>query len=97
MVWDFRPKVTIHLQQTGESYPCAMTETLLAGMVRLGGAAYRLAVTTAAVASAKCGCCRVKWNTSAGQPRPCEVSDGPHVGLSRNPQNRFGIGGDGQF
>ena len=36
MVWDFRPKVTIHLQQTGESYPCAMTETLLAGMVRLG-------------------------------------------------------------
>ena len=36
MVWDFRPKVTIHLQQTGEEYLCATSETLLAGMVRLG-------------------------------------------------------------
>ena len=35
-MWDFRPKVTVHLQQTDESYACATSETLLAGMVRLG-------------------------------------------------------------
>ena len=36
MLFDTRPKVSVHVLQTGETYPCATTESLLAGMVKPG-------------------------------------------------------------
>ncbi len=35
-MFDFRPKVQVTIEQTGESYPCAIGESLLKGMLRLG-------------------------------------------------------------
>ena len=53
--FDTRPKVSVHVQQTGETYPCATTESLLAGMVKLG----RKGIPVGCV-NGGCGVCKVR-------------------------------------
>ena len=54
-MFDFRPKVTVHVTQTGEEYPCATTESLLDGMLRLG----RKGIPAGCV-NGGCGVCKVR-------------------------------------
>ena len=54
-LFDTRPKVNVLCTQTGESYPCATTESLLAGMLRLG----RKGIPVGCV-SGGCGVCKVR-------------------------------------
>ncbi len=53
-LFDTRPKVNVLVQQTGESYPCATTESLLQGMLRLG----RKGIPVGCV-NGGCGVCKV--------------------------------------
>ena len=53
--FDSRPKVNVVCTQTGESYPCATTESLLQGMLRLG----RRGIPVGCV-SGGCGVCKVR-------------------------------------
>lgn len=53
--FDTRPKVTVTVTQTGESYPCATTESLLQGMLRLG----RKGIPVGCV-NGGCGVCKVR-------------------------------------
>lgn len=55
MIFDTRPKVQVSVPQTGETYPCATTESLLAGMVRLG----RRGIPVGCV-NGGCGICKVR-------------------------------------
>ncbi len=55
MIFDTRPKVTVALTQTGERYPCAHDESLLAGMLKLG----RKGIPVGC-ASGGCGVCKVR-------------------------------------
>lgn len=55
MLFDSRPKVTVRVEQTGESYPCATTESLLQGMLRLG----RRGIPAGCV-NGGCGVCKVQ-------------------------------------
>ena len=48
-------KCTVHLRQTGESYPCGSGESLLAGMARLG----RKGIPVGCV-NGGCGVCKVR-------------------------------------
>ena len=54
-MFDFRPKVQVTIAQTGESYPCAIGESLLQGMMRLG----RKGIPVGCV-NGGCGVCKVK-------------------------------------
>lgn len=54
-LFDTRPRVNVHCMQTGESFPCATTESLLAGMLRLG----RKGIPVGCV-SGGCGVCKVR-------------------------------------
>lgn len=54
-MWDSRPKVDVHCVQTGESYLCATTESLLAGMLRLGRGGIPVGCTAGG-----CGVCKVR-------------------------------------
>ena len=54
-MFDFRPKVTVHVTQTGEEYPCATTESLLRGMLKLG----RKGIPAGCV-NGGCGVCKVR-------------------------------------
>jgi len=54
MFFDTRPKVTVQVEQTGESYLCATTESLLQGMLRLG----RRGIPVGCVGGG-CGVCKV--------------------------------------
>jgi ferredoxin len=54
-VYDFRPKVNVTIEQTGETYPCAIGESLLKGMLRLG----RKGIPVGCV-NGGCGVCKVK-------------------------------------
>jgi 3-phenylpropionate/trans-cinnamate dioxygenase ferredoxin reductase subunit len=55
-VWyDTRPKVQVHVAQTGETYPCASDESLLQGMLRLG----RKGIPVGCV-NGGCGVCKVR-------------------------------------
>ena len=54
-MFDFRPKVTVHVTQTGEEFPCATTESLLDGMLRLG----RKGIPVGCV-NGGCGVCKVR-------------------------------------
>lgn len=36
MFFDTRPKVTVHIATSNETFPCALDESLLKGMMRLG-------------------------------------------------------------
>lgn len=55
MFFDNRPKVTVVIAQTGESYPCATDESLLNGMLRLG----RKGIPVGCV-NGGCGVCKVR-------------------------------------
>lgn len=53
--FDTRPKVTVLVTQTGERYPCATTESLLQGMLKLG----RKGIPVGCV-NGGCGVCKVR-------------------------------------
>jgi ferredoxin len=53
-MYDSRPKVNVLVTQTQETYPCALTESLLTGMVRLG----RKGIPVGCV-NGGCGVCKV--------------------------------------
>lgn len=55
MFYDTRPKVEVQCVQTGENFACATTESLLAGMIRLG----RKGIPVGCV-SGGCGVCKVR-------------------------------------
>ena len=55
MLYDTRPKVSVHIAQTGETYACATSESLLAGMLRLG----RKGIPVGCV-NGGCGVCKVQ-------------------------------------
>lgn len=59
-MFDFRPKVQVTIEQTGESYPCAVGESLLQGMMRLG----RKGIPVGCV-NGGCGVCKVKVHTGS--------------------------------
>lgn len=80
MLFDTRPKVSVSVAQTGESYVCATTESLLAGMLRLG----RKGIPVGCV-NGGCGVCKVRILEGAVQPigpvsrahvSPTEEADG---------------------
>ena len=50
-----RPEVTVLVEQTGEHYPCATSESLLRGMLRLG----RKGIPVGCV-NGGCGVCKVR-------------------------------------
>lgn len=52
---DTRPKMNVHVTQTGECYPCASDESLLKGMLRLG----RKGIPVGCV-NGGCGVCKVQ-------------------------------------
>ncbi|MDP3926663.1 MAG: 2Fe-2S iron-sulfur cluster binding domain-containing protein, partial [Hydrogenophaga sp.] len=54
-LFDTRPKVAVHVAQTGEQYPCASNESLLTGMLRLG----RKGIPVGCV-NGGCGVCKVR-------------------------------------
>jgi ferredoxin len=54
MFFDTRPKVTVHVAQTGENFPCASDESLLQAMLRLG----RKGIPVGCV-NGGCGVCKV--------------------------------------
>ncbi|MDO9143337.1 2Fe-2S iron-sulfur cluster binding domain-containing protein [Rhodoferax sp.] len=54
MLFDTRPKVAVHVAQTGETFPCAHDESLLKGMLRLG----RKGIPVGCV-NGGCGVCKV--------------------------------------
>jgi 3-phenylpropionate/trans-cinnamate dioxygenase ferredoxin reductase subunit len=55
MLSDTRPKVTVCVAQTGETYACAADESLLRGMLRLG----RKGIPAGCV-NGGCGVCKVR-------------------------------------
>lgn len=54
-MYDFRPKLKVSLEQTGEDYACAIGESLLKGMMRLG----RKGIPVGCV-NGGCGVCKVR-------------------------------------
>ncbi|MEY4729688.1 MAG: hypothetical protein RL020_846 [Pseudomonadota bacterium] len=54
-LFDTRPKVNVHIVQTGESYACSTNESLLQGMLNLG----RKCIPAGCV-NGGCGVCKVK-------------------------------------
>ncbi len=63
MFFDTRPKVTVTVEQTGETYPCATGESLLQGMLRLG----RKGIPVGCV-NGGCGVCKVQILEGEVQP-----------------------------
>lgn len=61
-MFDFRPKVQVTIAQTGESYPCAIGESLLQGMMRLG----RKGIPVGCV-NGGCGVCKVRVTEGSTQ------------------------------
>ena len=55
MIFDSRTKVNVCVAQTGETYPCATTESLLRGMLKLG----RKGIPAGCV-NGGCGVCKVR-------------------------------------
>jgi 3-phenylpropionate/trans-cinnamate dioxygenase ferredoxin reductase subunit len=55
MIFDTRPRVTVTIEQTGETYHCAVDESLLTGMLRLG----RKGIPVGCV-NGGCGVCKVR-------------------------------------
>ncbi len=54
-MYDFRPKVQVTVADTGETYACALTESLLQGMIRLG----RRGIPAGCV-NGGCGVCKIR-------------------------------------
>jgi len=61
-MYDFRPKQNVTIAQTGETYPCAIGESLLVGMQRLG----RKGIPIGCV-NGGCGVCKVQITEGAVQ------------------------------
>lgn len=55
MIFDSRPKLNVCVAPTGETYPCATTESLLRGMLKLG----RKGIPAGCV-NGGCGVCKVR-------------------------------------
>jgi 3-phenylpropionate/trans-cinnamate dioxygenase ferredoxin reductase subunit len=55
MLFDTRPKVSVRVEPTGETYPCALEESLLQGMLKLG----RRGIPVGCV-NGGCGVCKVR-------------------------------------
>ena len=72
MLFDTRPKVTVHVENTGETYPCAIGESLLQGMLKLG----RRGIPVGCV-NGGCGVCKVR--IVAGQVRALGPVSRAHV------------------
>ncbi len=72
MFFDNRPKVSVHVCQTNETYPCATTESLLQGMLHLG----RKGIPVGCV-NGGCGVCKVQ--VLEGQCRPLGPVSRAHV------------------
>lgn len=72
MFFDTRPKVSVHVEQTGETFPCANDESLLQGMLRLG----RKGIPVGCV-NGGCGVCKVL--VLDGQCRPLGPISRAHV------------------
>jgi 3-phenylpropionate/trans-cinnamate dioxygenase ferredoxin reductase subunit len=72
MFFDTRPKVSVHVAQTGETFPCASDESLLQGMLRLG----RKGIPVGCV-NGGCGVCKVR--ILEGQCRPLGPISRAHV------------------
>lgn len=55
MIFDTRPKVQVHVAHCNDVYPCALDESLLKGMLRLG----RKGIPAGCV-NGGCGVCKIK-------------------------------------
>lgn len=55
MIFDTKPKVSVYVAQTGETYACSTDESLLRGMLRLG----RKGIPVGCV-NGGCGVCKVR-------------------------------------
>jgi ferredoxin len=58
--FDSRPKVNVHIIQSDETYACALDESLLTGMMRLG----RKGIPVGCV-NGGCGVCKVRVTVGA--------------------------------
>jgi len=74
MFFDTRPKVSVEIAQTGESYLCATYENLLKGMLKLG----RKGIPAGCV-SGGCGVCKVR--IVSGQVQSCGPVSRAHVSI----------------
>ena len=72
MFFDTRPKVSVHIAQTDETYVCATSESLLQGMLRLG----RKGIPVGCV-NGGCGVCKV--HVLEGECRPLGPISRAHV------------------
>jgi len=72
--FDSRPKVSVQVAQTAESYLCATSESLLQGMLKLG----RKGIPVGCV-NGGCGVCKVR--ILEGQIRPLGPVSRAHVGV----------------
>ncbi len=79
MLFDTRPKVTVEIAQTGESYLCATDENLLKGMLKLG----RKGIPAGCV-SGGCGVCKVR--IVSGEVRSCGPVSRAHVSVEDEAQ-----------
>jgi 3-phenylpropionate/trans-cinnamate dioxygenase ferredoxin reductase subunit len=79
MFFDTRPKVSVHVVQTGETFPCASDESLLQGMLRLG----RKGIPVGCV-NGGCGVCKVR--ILEGQTQPLGPVSRAHVSTEEETQ-----------
>jgi 3-phenylpropionate/trans-cinnamate dioxygenase ferredoxin reductase subunit len=79
MFFDTRPKVSVEIVQTGESYVCATDENLLKGMLKLG----RKGIPAGCV-SGGCGVCKVR--IVAGEVKSCGPVSRAHVSVEDEAQ-----------
>lgn len=74
MLFDTRPKVSVRVETTGETYPCALDESLLQGMLKLG----RRGIPVGCV-NGGCGVCKVQ--IVEGEVRALGPVSRAHVGV----------------
>ena len=79
MLFDTRPKVSVHVMQTDETFACASDESLLQGMLRLG----RKGIPVGCV-NGGCGVCKV--HVIEGQCLPLGPISRPHVSAAEEAQ-----------
>lgn len=79
MLFDTRPKVSVHVMQTDETFACASDESLLQGMLRLG----RKGIPVGCV-NGGCGVCKV--HVIEGQCQPLGPISRAHVSAAEEAQ-----------
>ena len=79
MFFDTRPKVSVHVMQTNETFPCASDESLLQAMLRLG----RKGIPAGCV-NGGCGVCKV--HVIEGQCQPLGPISRAHVSAAEEAQ-----------